>query len=165
LQIAAHGGFPNTSLSSQPIQIYRSAFLPPLSTPRISDHVRAVGIVEPSWVYTMYTESHFHSTTHELLIVLAGSALIQFGGPANPAAIETKVNEGDVMMIPAGVAHALLEEQGGFRMLGCYPVGAAQWDHCTATGERWGKEIETRIRALHWFKEDPIYGPGSPEYE
>lgn len=107
----------------------------------------------------MYTEPHFHSTTHELLVILAGSAKIQFGGPSNPGRIETVVHPGDVLMAPAGVAHALLEDlEGGFKMIGCYPVDADQWDHCVDTGKKWESEVEERIKRLDWFERDPIYG-------
>jgi uncharacterized protein YjlB len=51
------------------------------------------------------------------------------------------------------------EDLGGFSMVGSYPVGADNWDHCTG-GE--GKEAEDRIRALEWFTKDPIYGPEGP---
>lgn len=69
------------------------------------------------------------------------------------------------MIIPAGVGHALLKDEGGFLMLGCYPKGAAQWDHCTAEDGVLEKEVEGRIQGLKWFEKDPIYGDEGPVLE
>lgn len=110
----------------------------------------------------MYTEHHFHSTTHEVLVVLSGSALICFGGGHNSGRVEVDVGIGDVMVIPAGVAHAMLEDKGGFMMLGSYPIGGEQWDHCTG---KEGEIAEKRIKGLKWFDRDPIYGDRGPVLE
>lgn len=72
----------------------------------------------------MYRESHYHSTTHEALAVFRGNARLRFGVSNNDNAdngIELTVNVGDVIVIPAGVAHCALNESGGFCMIGSYP--------------------------------------------
>jgi uncharacterized protein YjlB len=107
----------------------------------------------------MYKQHHYHSTTHEVLVVISGSARLFFGGQGNPDGIRQEVSKGDVMILPAGTGHAMEDDLGGFSMVGSYPVGADNWDHCTG-GE--GKEAEDRIRALEWFTKDPIYGPEGP---
>lgn len=155
--IPSYAGFPNTSLSPHPVVVYHRAFTPPLSSSAVSGHLRSIGVVDPQWTYPMYTQPHFHSTTHEVLVVLSGSARLQFGGPRNPDKVEMRVEEGDVMVLPAGVGHAMLKDEGGFMMLGCYPKGGEQWDHCTG-----GEEVERRIRGLGWFERDPIYGDEGP---
>lgn len=66
------------------------------------------------------------------------------------------------MIIPAGVAHALLKDEGGFSMLGCYPVGGEKWDHCIEGKGGWGSAVEKRIIGLEWFTRDPIYGDRGP---
>lgn len=110
----------------------------------------------------MYREHHFHSTTHEVLVVSKGAARICFGGKENPERVEYEATSGDVMVIPAGLAHALLEDKGGFEMVGSYPIGADQWDHCTATSGEDMDEVDRRIRGLGWFTKDPIYGDQGP---
>jgi len=70
------------------------------------------------------------------------------------------VKKGDVIVVPAGVGHRLLEDvSGGFEMVGSYPKGKS-WDMC------YGMEgEENRIQSigkLGWFDKDPIYGEEGP---
>ena len=107
-----------------------------------------------------YTTTHYHSTTYELLCIYNGKARLCFGGEENPDRIELLVNEGDVILIPAGVAHRLLEDlNGGFEMVGSYPVGK-QWDMCY--GRQGEKGTAKVIGCLDWFKQDLVYGDGGP---
>jgi uncharacterized protein YjlB len=107
----------------------------------------------------MYKQHHYHSTTHEVLVVVSGSARLFFGGEGNPQGIRIEVGKGDVMILPAGTGHAMEADLGGFSMVGSYPVGADEWDHCTGIE---GQEAKDRIRSLEWFKRDPIYGSAGP---
>ena len=108
----------------------------------------------------MYSQSHFHSTTHEVLCVYAGKAKLCFGGEENVGRIEPMVSAGDVMVVPAGVSHRLLEDlDGGFGMVGSYPVGK-HWDMCYG---REGEEGNVKaIDTVAWFRRDPIYGDEGP---
>ena len=72
----------------------------------------------------MYRESHYHSTTHEALGIFRGTARLRFGvsDDDNPDdGVELDVKVGDVIVIPAGVAHCVLKDSGGFCMIGSYP--------------------------------------------
>jgi len=72
----------------------------------------------------MYRESHYHSTTHEGLCVFRGRARLRFGisdDDSTADAVELNVKVGDVIVIPAGVAHCAVTESGGFTMVGSYP--------------------------------------------
>ena len=107
--------------------------------------------------------SHFHSTSHEVLCVYRGRARLCFGHEDNPLRVEPVVEEGDVMVVPAGVSHRLLEDvDGDFNMVGSYPKGC-DWDMC------YGKEGEAGkvkgIESLDWFDRDPIYGDTGPVLE
>lgn len=64
------------------------------------------------------------------------------------------------MVVPAGVAHRLLEGiEGGFTMVGSYPNGES-WDMCYGKG---GEEEKVEaIGRLKWFERDPIYGDEGP---
>ncbi|KAH9917549.1 uncharacterized protein B0H18DRAFT_34287 [Fomitopsis serialis] len=90
--IPAHGHIPNTSLSPHPLLIYHGAFTPePTPQPStIEAHLKRIGVVSPQWRYTMYSQSHFHSTTHELLVVFRGAARLLFGGEGNPGAVTSR---------------------------------------------------------------------------
>ena len=161
-QIPAHGLIPNTSLSHRPLLIYHSAF-PPSTTSAsgIESHLSSVPQgVRPAWRYTMYSHDHFHSTSHEVLAIASGSARCSFGHLENPGRVEAVVSKGDVMVLPAGVSHRLvLEMEGPFEMVGCYPEGC-EWDMCH--GEK-GEEGKIReIAGLPWLVTDPVYGEGGP---
>ena len=108
----------------------------------------------------MYQTSHFHSTTHEVLCVSSGKAKLCFGGEDNPNRTEAEVEAGDVMIVPAGVAHRLLKDHdGGFEMVGSYPRGK-QWDMCY--GKPGEEDKVEGIAGMEWFARDPIYGDEGP---
>ena len=161
VQIPAHGGFPNTSLQHRPLLIYHSAFPAPVSPDAVETHLSEIGVVTPQWRYSMFPEDHCHSTTHEVLAITHGRARLCFGGTNNPDRLAPVVTPGDVVLMPAGVAHRLLEDlDGGFGMVGCYPVGAPAWDMCYGAE---GEETKLQsIKDLEWFDRDPIYGDEGP---
>lgn len=116
----------------------------------------------PQWVYGMYSQTHFHSTTHEVLGVVSGRARLCFGGEHNPNRFEPTVEGGDLIIVPAGVGHRLLEDldsQEGFKMVGAYP-GDKSWDMCYGKPE--DEERIGNIRNVEWFHGDPLFGPDGP---
>ncbi|KAK7973596.1 hypothetical protein PG989_015444 [Apiospora arundinis] len=162
-EIPAHQRIPNTSIQHKPLLHYHAAFPPTKDTTAsaIESHLRSVGVVEPQWRYTMYSTTHFHSTTHELLCISQGGARLCFGGEDNPGRVEAEVRKGDVILVPAGVGHRLLEEVGeeGFEMVGSYPKGCS-WDMCYG---KEGEEAKVKgIQRLGWLEKDPIYGEKGP---
>lgn len=70
------------------------------------------------------------------------------------------MEKGDVIVVPAGVSHRLLDDlKGGFSMVGSYPRGCT-WDMCYGKpGEE--KEVKS-IESIGWFHRDPIYGGKGP---
>jgi uncharacterized protein YjlB len=82
-----------------------------------------------------------------------------FGGETNPGRVAPLVEKGDVIVVPAGVGHRLLDDYGsGFEMVGSYPMGKI-WDMCYGRkGEGKVKDIE----GLRWFERDPLYGDEGP---
>lgn len=157
-QIPAFKGIPNTSIQGKPLLIYHAAFQN-AKTSEIESHLTSTGVVTPQWRYTMYSETHFHSTTHEVLSIASGSAKCCFGGEENPGRVEPTLEKGDVVVVPAGVGHRLLEDYGGFQMVGSYPTGK-HWDMCYG---RAGEEEKVKgIAHLGWFTRDPIYGEHGP---
>lgn len=158
--IPAHSLIPNCSLQNKPLLIYHSAFQAPISASKIESHLSSVGAVVPQWRYTMYSTTHFHSTTHEVLCISHGRARLCFGGEENEGRVEPVVEKGDVIIVPAGVGHRLLEDlDGGFEMVGSYPEGK-QWDMCYGKEEE--KDRISSIKSLAWFDIDPIYGEKGP---
>ena len=115
----------------------------------------------------MYTQHHYHSTTNEVLVVISDKrAELCFGGSEeNGDKVVLEVGKGDVMVVPAGVGHALLRELGTgggkFQMVGSYPVGAKGWDMCT--GEHGEREKQWKnVETVEWFERDPVYGDQGP---
>lgn len=161
--IPAHGLIPNTSILNKPMFIYHSAFPSNCGADAVEQHLTTVGVVQPQWVYTMYSTSHFHSTSHEVLVIANGEARLCFGHEDNPKKVEETVKAGDVIVLPAGVSHRLLHDlKGGFSMVGSYPAGC-EWDMC------YGKDAEKgkigKIKDVGWFSRDPIYGDQGPVLE
>ncbi|KAL4880864.1 RmlC-like cupin domain-containing protein [Aspergillus karnatakaensis] len=160
-QIPQWRRIPNTSIQSKPLLIYHQAF--DASADELSKHLEEIGEVCPSWVYTMYSQTHFHSTSHEVLGVVSGSARLCFGGEDNPERVEPEVSKGDLIIVPAGVGHRLLSEtdkaQGLFKMVGAYPRDKS-WDMCY--GRPGEEESCQAIESLDWFQEDPLYGKDGP---
>jgi len=164
--IPAWHSIPNTSIQNKPLLIYHSAFKKGISASQISSHLKSTGVVVPQWQYTVYKQSHFHSTAHEILSVVSGRARLCFGGEENPGRVEPVVEAGDLVIVPAGVAHCLLEDQSnshgaGFTVIGSYPKGK-NWDMCHGTGDESEDEIRKSISRLSWFDQDPVYGRDGP---
>jgi uncharacterized protein YjlB len=83
-----------------------------------------------------------------------------FGGETNPGRVEPLVERGDVIVVPAGVGHRLLDDYGsGFEMVGSYPKGKS-WDMCYGRKEE--NEKIKDIDGLGWFERDPLYGDEAP---
>ena len=111
----------------------------------------------------MYSTTHFHSTSHEVLCISSGRATLCFGGEDNPSRVELEAQRGDVLIVPAGMGHRLLREaegaDGDFEMVGSYPPGC-NWDMCY--GKRGEESKVKNIEKLPWFTRDPIYGDQGP---
>jgi len=73
-----------------------------------------------NWKQGIYTYHHYHSTTHEVLGVCKGETLLLLGGEKG---ITLLIQEGDVLIIPAGVAHMNLGEENDVTCVGGYPDG------------------------------------------
>ena len=141
-----------------PLLIY-SGVLPPSDTPSSACRQRferhGWG---GSWVNGVYDYHHFHSTAHEVLGVVVGSATIQFGGASGEM---VDVRAGDVVVIPAGVGHCNLGQSDDFRVVGAYPRGQEKWDLCVGkTGER--PRVLDNIRRVSLPVTDPVYGTDGP---
>jgi len=158
-QIPSHSHLPNTEPHAHPLLIYHSAY-PPSTPPSVLESHLPQNDLNPQWRYTMYTTTHYHSTTHEVLCVVSGRAALLFGGEENPGKVEVEVGAGDAIVVPAGVGHRLVRDlKGGFLMVGSYPRGCA-WDMC------YGREDEAeereRVKGVEWFGRDPLYGEDGP---
>jgi uncharacterized protein YjlB len=142
--------FPNSTL---PIVIYRNAL--DIAT---GDSESVIEVFKSNnwgdtWTNSVYPIHHYHSTAHEVLGVSAGCAKIQFGGADG---IIENLEKGDVVIIPAGVAHKKLGASHNFTVVGAYPAG----QHMDLNyGEEHERPYADQIIArLPLPETDPVYG-------
>ncbi len=87
--------------------------------------------------------------------VFAGRATVQFGGERG---ITKEVSAGDLIVIPAGVAHKCLQSSADFGVVGCYPEGQEPDMMHGAPGER--PAADHCISTLALPQTDPLQGHG-----
>jgi uncharacterized protein YjlB len=100
---------------------------------------------------------HYHSTTHEVLAVMSGVARLQFGGPSG---VTIEANTGDVIIVPAGVAHKCLDSDDSFKVVGAYPEG---FDYDMKYGKPDERpEADHNVKSVPLPESDPVYGTDGP---
>lgn len=110
-----------------------------------------------SWRNGIYGFHHYHSTTHEVLGIYGGSVKAQLGGPGG---ITLTAGKGDVIIIPAGVAHKNLDGSRDFRCVGAY-AGGRSWDMNYGKPEE-RPAADRNIARVPVPEMDPVYGPEGP---
>ena len=113
-----------------------------------------------SWRNGVYAFHHYHSTAHEVLGCYGGSAEVQLGGEGG---ITVSLQRGDVVIIPAGVAHKRLSSTSGFAVAGAYPR-AQRPDMCYGRPEERPGADES-IARVALPERDPVYGDRGPLIE
>ena len=145
---ADDGTFPNSPL---PALLYRRAFDPAADAERL---LAARGWTH-GWRDGIYPFTHYHSTSHEALAIIAGTATVQLGGPTLGRPID--VAAGDLLVIPAGVAHQNRGGSADLAVVGAYPDGRA-WDLLRGhPGER--PSADRNVAAVPLPTTDPLGGP------
>ena len=110
-----------------------------------------------SWIDGVFDFHHVHSTSHEVLAVVAGAATLELGGPQGEA---FDVAAGDVLVLPAGTGHRRATAREGFRVVGAYPAGQEEYDLLRGDDPEEVAAARERIAALPPPPEDPVGGPG-----
>jgi uncharacterized protein YjlB len=110
-----------------------------------------------SWVDGIFDFHHFHSTSHEALAVVSGSAVVELGGPQGRA---FEVAAGDVLVLPAGTGHRRASATGGFTVVGAYPAGQDDYDLLRGDDPAEVAAARERIETLPAPPEDPVGGDG-----
>jgi uncharacterized protein YjlB len=150
------GTFPNNGML--PLMVYARALDTPEDiTAEAFETLFLTNAWGNAWRNGVYGFHHYHSTAHEVLGIYAGTAQVQFGGPKG---VSLAVVPGDVVIIPAGVAHKNVDASGDFRCVGAYPRGQ-RWDmNYGKSGER--PRADENIAAVATPCLDPVYGAGGP---
>ena len=154
-QLKDDGIFPNSILF---LIIYKSVF--DLSEQGAAEEIEDTFSKNQwtnSWRNGIYDYAHYHSITHEVLGVYSGSASVQFGGPGG---IKEEISKGDVVIIPAGVAHQCISASKDFKCVGAYPNGK---EYDIRKGEPADRpEADKNISNVPLPDTDPVYGTDGP---
>lgn len=135
-----------------PLLIYRQVFSTAENSKTIQNLLKQNGWCH-AWVDSIYDFHHYHSNTHEVLVIISGNCAVQFGG--EHGSIYT-VNLGDVVILPAGVAHKSLKMSDDFRCIGAYPFDI-EYDINDGKKEEYIKAFET-IKKVGLPTQDPFFG-------
>ncbi len=107
-----------------------------------------------AWVNGIYPFHHYHARSHEVLVIAAGSARVQFGGPSGPT---LDLSAGDAVVIPAGVGHCCKSASADFSVVGAYPVGQEDWDLKRPTADDHAQAL-SEIPLVPLPERDPLGG-------
>ncbi len=143
--------FPNND--DFPLLIYKQAFDVAAAIPeQLQNHLKDNQWLN-SWVDGIYDYHHYHSNTHETLVIISGHCTVQMGGDAGSS---YEVHAGDVIIIPAGVAHKRLSGSADFKCIGAYPEGIEPNMNYGKKEEH--PEVDKSIHSIGLPAYDPIFG-------
>jgi uncharacterized protein YjlB len=108
----------------------------------------------PDWRDGIFSFHHFHSTAHEVLGIVSGRATVMLGGPQGRA---FEIEQGDVLVLPAGTGHCNRGSSADLLVVGAYPDGMS-WD-LRRGGPAEHDEAVANIRAVPLPRADPVEGP------
>lgn len=110
-----------------------------------------------NWRAGIFTYRHYHSNTHEAIGVVKGETVLELGGEED---VCLTIRKGDVVIIPAGVAHKNLGKENDVICVGGYPDGRAYNTKYGKAGER--PEADKQIAAIPLPETDPVFGKNGP---
>lgn len=150
LKFKDDGKIPNSKF---PLLVYKNAYSEEKADP---DYIKShfeLHNWSNAWDAGVFDYHHYHSITHEVLGVHSGYARLQFGGEQGE---EVSVEEGDVIVIPAGVGHKCISASDDFGVIGAYPNGMDYDIKKGNANER--PEADDNISKVPIPNEDPVYG-------
>ena len=155
-RFADDGRIPNSAL---PLLVYRRALTGP-DLAGAFERRFAAHDWRGAWRDGIFDYHHFHSTSHEVLGIAAGEAVVRFGGEGGAS---VTVAAGDAVAIPAGVGHRLERGSPGLLVVGAYPEGRS-WDVRRGDpAER--ATVLANLAAVPLPATDPLEGKAGPLLE
>lgn len=136
-----------------PLLVYRQAIAPDADA--AERMLTAHGWVG-AWRNGVYPYAHYHTTAHEVLACVRGTATIRFGGTGGEA---VSLRAGDVVVLPAGTGHERQAASDDFLVVGAYPRGQEDWDlqrDAPTDADR------ARIDRVPRPEADPVFGDDGP---
>ena len=153
--IGPEGYFPNNA--ELPALHYKSAFAIGSELADMMEETFLENKWTNAWRNGIYDYHHYHSTAHEVLGVYSGNCKVQLGGSDG---IILELNEGDVIVLPAGVAHKNVGCSTDFKCIGAY-AGGRDYDMNYGKPEEI-KKAKKNISKLPLPEMDPVYGEDGP---
>jgi len=150
--------FPNNRL---PVLHYKQVF----RVPRLFPAMKAKKMLQQNgwtnnWNAGIFTYQHYHSNTHEAMVAINGQAMLLLGGE-NGRIVTLK--KGDVIVIPAGVAHKNLGKEFSVTCIGGYPDGIDYDMKYGSHGER--PAADMNISDVRIPDKGPVSGDEDPLVE
>jgi uncharacterized protein YjlB len=109
----------------------------------------------PEWRNGVYSFHHYHSTAHEILGFVTGTARLLLGGPSG---LEITVKPGDCALLPAGTGHFRLDGSADFLVVGGYPPNQP-WD---LRREAISEAAKREMAKVPFPNCDPVLGASGP---
>ena len=113
-----------------------------------------------AWRNGVYSHHHYHSSAHEVLGIASGWVRVRLGGEGGRT---VELRAGDVVVIPAGVAHKNEGASPDLLVVGAYPRG--QSPDMGGPGAADYARALPRINAVPLPAGDPVHGGSGPLLE
>jgi uncharacterized protein YjlB len=140
-----------------PLVVYRAAIGTGAGAAAACEALFAGNGWVPAWRNGIFAHHHYHSTAHEALGIVSGSARVRLGGEGGRS---VELRAGDVVVIPAGVAHKSERASPDLLVVGAYPRGQNP-DMRTPAALRHA-EAKAAIAAVPLPERDPVGGEAGP---
>jgi uncharacterized protein YjlB len=152
------GHVPNNP--SLPLMVYRAVLETGPRAAAACEALFAGNDWSAAWVDGIYAHHHYHSTAHEALGITAGSVRVRLGGERGKT---LELRAGDVVVIPAGVAHKNEGASPDLVVVGAYPSGRSP-DMCRPAAQGCDR-ARRNITEVALPACDPVFGKSGPLFE
>ena len=154
---ADDGTVPNNML---PLVVYRGALADGGDRAGACERMFAANGWPDAWRNGIYGHHHYHSTAHEVLGIARGHARVRLGGEGGQT---VELRSGDVVVIPAGVAHKRESASSDLLVIGAYPKGQRPDMNQADPGRR--MRASANVAAVPLPASDPVTGGAGPLLE